>query len=106
MVDYDSINENSWKVAAVTWLVGDTLTTYYGLKQQGVVEENPTGEAVLSGAGTLGMVATKSAVMASFVGLQEVVPEPHDTGVPLGLAVLGTGVVANNLYVIKKASDA
>lgn len=96
-------NERLWQSAFATWVVGDVVTTAVGLSMSGVVESNPTGREVLSTAGYGGMLAWKLATTGAFVGLQSMIPEEWEKGVPIGLALLGTGVTLNNISVILRA---
>jgi len=93
-----------WGAAVTTFGVGDVLTTYYGLQQEGVHESHPLSEFVLGSGGAAGMVAMKLVVFAvALYAARNVAPEEWAVGIPIGLTLLGTVVVANNLSVMEAA---
>ncbi|WP_135826024.1 DUF5658 family protein [Halorussus ruber] len=84
-----------WVLVGVA-LVGDLLTTYYGL-QMGLTESNPVARAAIERFGFSAMVGLK--LFAVGVGLccRRLLPERHGLLVPAGLAVPWMGAVVINL---------
>lgn len=84
-----------WVLVAVG-LVGDILTTHYGL-QMGLTESNPVARAAIKQFGMGAMVGMK--LFAVGVGLycRRLLPEPHVLLVPAGLAVPWLAAVVVNL---------
>jgi len=99
----ERLNKLAWGAALSTWVIGDIATTAYGLSDPNVIEANPTSKQVVDAAGYTGMVATKLIVTGAFAGFQQLAPDEYDIGVPLGLAIVGTAVTANNISVIMEA---
>lgn len=84
-----------WVLVAVG-LVGDVLTTYYGLRI-GLTESNPVARAAIEQFGMGAMVGMK--LLAVGVGLycRRLLPKPHVLLVPTGLAVPWLAAVVINL---------
>ena len=84
-----------WAVVAVA-LVGDLLTTYYGLRM-GLTESNPVARTAMERFGFLAMVGLK--LFAVGVGLccRRLLPARHAILVPAGLAVPWLAAVVINL---------
>lgn len=84
-----------WILVGVA-LVGDLLTTYYGL-QLGLSESNPVARAAIEQFGFGAMVGLK--LFAVGVGLvcRRILPERHAPLVPAGLAVPWSVAVVVNL---------
>lgn len=93
----------AWAAAIAFYGVGDVVTTHQGLQEAGVYEAHPIADRVLEGAGTEGMIAVKIGVFLIAWAAYNRVPEPHRVGIPLGLALLGLVIVANNINVIAQA---
>ena len=87
-----------WAIVAVA-LVGDLLTTYYGLKV-GLTESNPVARAAMQQFGFAAMGALK--LFAIGVGLlcRQLLPERYVLLVPAGLAVPWLAAVAINLSLV------
>ncbi|MFC4450409.1 DUF5658 family protein [Halorussus aquaticus] len=84
-----------WLLVAVA-LVGDLLTTYYGL-QMGLSESNPVARAAIETFGFSAMVGLKLFAVGVGLGCRRLLPDRHGLLVPAGLAVPWTGAVLVNL---------
>ena len=84
-----------WILVAVG-LVGDLLTTYYGL-QVGLSESNPVARAAIEQFGFTAMVALKLFAVGVGLGCRRLLPERHALLVPAGLAVPWLAAVVVNL---------
>lgn len=98
-------DEQVWAAAVGLFGVGDVLTTRRGLQVAGVEEVHPLSQVVLDVAGPAGMVAVKVVVLAAFYGIYLRAPSEWRVGVPLGLALLGSLIVLNNMAVITDAQS-
>lgn len=95
-----------WAAAASTYVVGETVTTAYGINNAAVEEGHPLSADVLATGGITGMVLLKLAVFGAFyLGTKELVPREWEHGVPIGLTVLGLVITMNNLTVIAEAES-
>jgi uncharacterized membrane protein len=92
-----------WAVAVLTFGAGDVATTHLGLQQEGVEEAHPLSEEVLGVGGSAGMVVVKVAAFMAAYAAYNRVDEDYRVGIPLGLALLGSFIVVNNLAVIQEA---
>lgn len=95
-----------WGYAVATYGFGDVVTTAYGMELDAVNEAHPVSDEILGAAGVEGMVATKALVLFVAYAAYKAAPAEHRVGIPIGLALLGTAVVANNTAVIGQALDA
>lgn len=93
-----------WAAALLTFGVGDVATTHVGLQQQGVEESHPLSEAVLGVGGSEAMVGVKISVFMAAWAVYQNTPREYRAGIPLGLLLLGSYIVANNMWVIQEAS--
>jgi hypothetical protein len=84
-----------WVLVGVA-LVGDLLTTYYGLKI-GLTESNPVARAAIEQFGFSAMVALKLFAVGVGVCCRQLLPERHGLLVPAGLAVPWMAAVVVNL---------
>lgn len=84
-----------WVLVGVA-LVGDLLTTYYGLKI-GLTESNPVARAAIQQFGFSAMIALKLFAVGIGVVCRQLLPERHGLLVPAGLAVPWTAAVVINL---------
>lgn len=91
-------SETLWIAAFVTFVGGDMLTTLLGL-ELGLVERAPLYEGMHASLPAV-MAAMKLIVTAVALTGYELIPEPANLGIPLGLAILGTAVTAWNSYLI------
>ncbi|UPW00183.1 DUF5658 family protein [Halorussus gelatinilyticus] len=91
----DGWERTLWILVGVA-LVGDLLTTYYGL-QLGLTESNPVARAALDRFGFAAMVGLKLFALAVGVGCRRLLPDEHGLLVPAGLAVPWMGAVVVNL---------
>ncbi|WP_435177818.1 DUF5658 family protein [Halorussus sp. AFM4] len=87
-----------WILVGVA-LVGDLLTTYYGLRM-GLSESNPVARAAIRQFGFGAMVGMKLFAVGIGLGCRRLLPERHGLLVPAGLAVpwLAAAVVNLALY--------
>ena len=85
----------------VVGLIGDLLTTYYGL-QLGLTESNPVARAAMEQFGFSAMVGLKLFAVGVGLACRQLLPERHVLLVPLGLAVpwLAASLVNLSLYVM------
>lgn len=96
-------HRNLWLVAILTFGIGDVVTTSVGLRHQGVHELHPISERILGVAGPAGMVATKLLLFILAYAAYRASPRDVRIGIPIGLVLLGSLVVVNNLRVIDAA---
>lgn len=89
-----------WPLAILTYVVGDLATTFAGLRYTPLDEAGPIPELVLSALGFHALVALKLAFVAALGVLWVAVPEPYDIGIPLGLAIVGSGATLWNVVLI------
>ncbi|NHN59016.1 hypothetical protein G9466_08015 [Halorussus sp. JP-T4] len=94
----DGTERTLWILVGVA-LVGDLLTTYYGL-QLGLSESNPVARAAIRQFGFSAMVGMKLIAIGVGLGCRRLLPERHGLLVPAGLAVpwLAAAVVNLALY--------
>lgn len=93
----------AWVWGVLTFGVGDLVTTGVAIAKYGAVESNPLPAMVLDAWGSSGFVALVALKLVAFGVCYAVYrsgPPLYRTGVPLGLAVLGTVIVAWNLGII------
>ncbi|MFC7080118.1 DUF5658 family protein [Halorussus caseinilyticus] len=84
-----------WALVGVA-LVGDLLTTYYGLRI-GLTESNPVAQAALDQFGFSAMVVLKLFALGVGVACRQLLPDRHGALVPAGLAVPWSAAVVVNL---------
>lgn len=89
-----------WWLAVTFFGMGDLLTTGFATTTAAVVEGSPLVTAALSTHGVGGLVALKVLTFGAAYVAWRSLPEPHDVGVPLALAVLGVGLTTWNMFVI------
>lgn len=95
MANVDGWERILWVLVGVA-LVGDLLTTYYGLKI-GLTESNPVARAAIEQFGFSAMIALKLFAVGVGVCCRQLLPERHGLLVPAGLAVPWTAAVVINL---------
>ncbi|MFC4553349.1 MULTISPECIES: DUF5658 family protein [Halorussus] len=93
--DVEGIERALWVLVAAA-LVGDLLTTYYGL-QIGLTESNPVARAALEQFGFAAMFAMKLFAVGVGVFCRQFLAGRHVLLVPVGLAVPWTAAVVVNL---------
>lgn len=98
-----SVDRQAWTWAVLTYGLGDVLSTHHGLQYDLVEESHPLSEAVLELGGTEAMIAVKILVFLAAYAGYSLTPEDWRVGIPIGLALLGTVIVANNAVVIAAA---
>jgi hypothetical protein len=84
-----------WFVVVIA-LVGDLLTTYYGL-QLGLSESNPVARTAMERFGFSAMVGLHLLAVGVGLGCRRLLPDRHALLVPAGLAVPWLGAVVINL---------
>lgn len=88
-----------WALAIGLFLVGDGATTAAGL-HIGLEEASPTMAPVLDAYGFAGVLAAKSAVVATAAAVWTLLPVQGRRGAPAALALVGAVVTANNVLAI------
>lgn len=96
----EKYNSKSWKVAILTFGVGDVATTYYGLGLKNTVEGNILIRQILINWGFEALVLIKIAAFIFFYAFYKISPKEIRIGVPLGLCFLGTTITIWNLIII------
>jgi len=91
-----SDHRREWAAAVATYGAGDIVTTYAGLRSDGVVESHPLSAYVLEQAGVPGMVFWKMGTIGAFALLYGLTPAEYDIGIPVGLTSIGGFVTAVN----------
>lgn len=89
-----------WVAAVLSYGIGDTATTLFGLGRDGVAEAGPIAGAVVGQIGPGGLLLVKLGSFAAFYAAWRVMSPPRRLGVPLALAVVGVVVTAWNLLVL------
>lgn len=89
-----------WWLAITFFGAGDLLTTAFGATTTTVIEGSPIVTSVIHGYGLLGLLGLKIVALVAAYFVWEMLPEPHDVGVPLALGVLGVGLTTWNIFVI------
>lgn len=98
-----SVRRSLWLLAVAAFGVGDVGLTLFGLWSGIAVEAHPLAARVVGASGALVLVPWKAAVIALFFAVYRAVPDGPDVGVPIGLAVHGSVVVAWNVWVLSLA---
>lgn len=100
MADVSATERLLWALVAVA-LVGDLLTTYYGLRL-GLTESNPVARSAIQQFGFGAMVGLKLGAVGVGLGCRRLLTGRHVLLVPAGLAVpwLVAAVVNLSLYVM------
>lgn len=89
-----------WVVAILAYGVGDTLTTYVGLRSGRGAEAGPLAAPLVETYGILGLVGLKVVTLGLFYLTWRFARPPARVAVPLAVAVVGIGVTAWNLAVV------
>jgi len=95
-----SVSAELWAITALFFVAGDALTTFVGLLSGGVAEVGPLVAPLVVEHGLVVMLPMKLLALGVCVLVWRLTPEPHDVGVPLGLAVFGVLVTGWNAGVI------
>lgn len=98
----DKAGSDAWKYAAATFGLGDVITTAAGLQHPEVVEAHPLSKMVLGEYGPLGMVAVKAGALGLGYLAYKNIDRERRIGIPIGLGILGSYIVVNNLNVLMK----
>lgn len=89
-----------WVALVATFVVGDAVTTVYGLRLAGVYESHPVSATVLSASGFVGIIAAKVVVFGIAFGMYRHADDRYKTAIPLSLTVVGSVIVGVNTAVI------
>jgi len=95
-------DEELWATAITTYGIGDIATTASGLSVTNVDESHSISKIVLESYGVPGMVAVKAISLLAFYKGYQLVPEEYRQGIPLGLTILGAGIIASNSITIAR----
>jgi hypothetical protein len=89
-----------WAMGAGLYGPGDLATTWAGLRV-GAVERHPAAAQAIADSGPWILVPWTLGALALFAGAYLALDgRPERRGIPIGLAVIGAVLVANNLAVI------
>ena len=102
----EELTPKLWVVVLVFFVGGDVLTTTIGLINGGAAEVGPVVGPLLQAHGLLFMIPLKLLAVAACFVIWWITPEPHDVGVPLGLAAFGVLVTGWNTGVLIVAAIA
>lgn len=97
-VDSLSTHGLLWAAAIATFGVGDVLTTAAFLIAELNHEGNPLAVAAIEQFGLWVLIPWKLFVVGAFAGMYRHTPNEIRIGIPLGLALFGTVLVAWNIY--------
>ncbi len=89
-----------WLLAIVFFGVGDIATTMLGLSYHPVAEAGPIVEIFIHKYGLSAIIFLKIAAFVIAYLMWRAAPDPHNTGVPLGLSTLGVLVTGWNIIII------
>lgn len=99
----DITDRELWATAITTYGIGDIATTASGLEVEEVKESHPISKLVIDDYGIAGMVAVKSITMLAFYKLYQNVSEEYRQGIPIGLTILGSGIMLSNSVTVATA---
>lgn len=88
-----------WVASALTFVVGDVITTVVGLSLPGVTETHPVGSTIVD-FGPLLMVGMKAMVLAVAVGFYFTANTKYRTAIPASLTAVGALITGSNLAII------
>lgn len=98
--DNIGINKQLWASAVSFFVVGDLITTYYGIKASHIHEANKIPHMMLHHGGFMYMVTVKILfVVAAFIVWRHL-NEKYRVGIPLGLTLLGVVVTVHNILTL------
>lgn len=89
-----------WTLAIVFFGFGDLVTTGIGLSFTHTIEIGPLAAIAYHQSGWIAFPILKTFTIGMLYLIWLVIPTPHDTGIPLGLAVFGVLVTIWNVSVI------
>jgi hypothetical protein len=89
-----------WITAIFTFGLGDIFTTVTALENEFAVEASPIAADIIAANGLGFIYIVKAVMFGLFFLLWAVSPEDIRVGVPLGLSLLGVGVLAWNLIIL------
>lgn len=95
----------AWTGAILWFGVGDVVTTLVGTRRAGLVEGAPLPRAVAGPRPSVSrLVGLKVlGLLIAFLGAELIVPGPYRVVVPIVVTVMGVGVTAYNLEMIRRA---
>lgn len=93
-------NGLAWGLGILTFGIGDTATTIYGVKSPGVMEANHFVSMLISEFTIWALIPLKLFFILLALLAWRYTPEPHNFGIPLGLALLGTIVLGWNIAIL------
>lgn len=102
MTDLLGVERPAWTVALGTWVLGDLATTGVGLSL-GAAEANPLADSLIGALGPWVLIPVQLLALGVFGAAWWMLRERdriERVGIPIGLSILGTLIVANNLAVI------
>jgi hypothetical protein len=85
-----------WFLAVSLFGVGDLVTTIVGLQFEPITEAGPATALLLEQLGLLILPVWKVVTFACCYVFWKIIPSPHNLGIPLALAFVGTLVTAWN----------
>lgn len=89
-----------WVLAFLFYGVGDTVTTFVGLRMEGVAEVGPLALIAMEIAGNVGFVAMKGLFMVVCFGAWYVLDTRGRVAIPLALIVAGGAITFWNLLML------
>ena len=89
-----------WGTTLLFYVLGDLITTVYGLQTGGVAEVGPVVAPIVAHFGLWTLYPMKFLSLVLAYMLWRLVPAPIDVGVPLGLTALGLLVTGWNIGVL------
>lgn len=89
-----------WVLAALSYGLGDTATTLWGVSARDVAEAGPVAGPVMNEYGAVSFLGVKIGTFLLFYGVWSVLRTPGRAAVPLALVVVGTFVTGWNLAVL------
>lgn len=92
-----------WIFAILSYGVGDTVTTLFGLSTGGAAEIGPIAGPAMEQFGAIGLFAVKAAIFGIFGAVWAILNTPGRLAVPVALCVVGTAVTLWNGLVILAA---
>lgn len=89
-----------WLLAVLSYVCGDVITTFVGLQYTPLREAGPLPQYLLAEFGAGALAGLKAGTLAVCVTAWRLLPHPVSTGVPLGLAVVGSTITLWNAALI------
>jgi len=89
-----------WLLAVAFWGIGDWLTTAVSMRFGFGYETTPIVARTITTYGHVGHAGFKLVVFVGLAVLYRILPRPYRIAVPIGAAVAGAKLTANNVQVI------